>query len=72
MDQVLSSSLNRPVRTRMPGAVGRAGERPALTRFRLILIVYHNLGNNISTEFGDNDNDTGFLVGAETNLSSTI
>ena len=56
----------------MPGAVGRVGERPALTRFRLVLIIYHNLGNNISTEFGDNDNDTGFLVGAETNRSSTI
>ena len=26
-------SLNRPVRTRMPGGVGRAGEKPALTRF---------------------------------------
>ena len=33
MDQVTPPPVNRPVRTRMPGGVGRAGERPALTRF---------------------------------------
>jgi len=26
--------VKRPVRTRMQGVVGRAGEKPALTRFR--------------------------------------
>ncbi len=37
MDQVSPPPVNRPVRTRMPGGVGRVGEKPALTRFMPIL-----------------------------------
>jgi hypothetical protein len=29
--------LNRPVRTRMPGGVGRGGEKPPLTRLAIYL-----------------------------------
>jgi hypothetical protein len=39
-------TMNRPVRSRMQGGVGRAGEKLALTRFMLlfhqrVIIVYH-------------------------------
>ena len=29
----MKPAMNRPVRTRMRGGVGRAGEKPALTRY---------------------------------------
>jgi hypothetical protein len=32
---------NRLVRTRLLGGVGRAGERPALTRFEVDILIYH-------------------------------
>jgi len=31
-------AMNRPVRSRMQGGVGRAGEKLALTRFRLLIL----------------------------------
>ena len=31
--------MNRPVRTRTPGGVGRAGEKPALTRLALFEVL---------------------------------
>ena len=37
-----SALVNRPVRTRMPGGVGRAGETPALTRFGVMCEDYLN------------------------------
>ena len=33
--------MNRPVRTRMPGGVGRAGETPVLTRLGAMVDVEH-------------------------------
>ncbi len=35
--------MNRPVRTRMQGGVGRAGERPALTRLGAFCFYTFNL-----------------------------
>ena len=43
MGQVSPPPVNRPVRTRMPGGVGRAGERQALTRFRRLWLNVFNL-----------------------------
>ena len=40
--------MNRPVRIRMQGGVGRAGEKPALTRLAVILNYSPYFKNNIS------------------------
>ncbi len=38
----MKPAMNRPVRTRMRGGVGRAGEKPALTRLDVGFRIAHD------------------------------
>ena len=48
--QIVGCTMNRPVRTRTRGGVGRAGEIPALTRLDIIHLQFGNAF--LSTPFG--------------------
>ncbi len=44
--------MNRRMRTRMYGGVGRAGEKPALTRLGFVHYLYpYFYGNNVSIKY---------------------
>ena len=62
-DFVCALFMNRPVRTRMPGGVGRAGQKPALTRLCVWAVMrfcpLDDLGQNmVNGSPGDHETTT--------------